>query len=122
MLLEAKRRVDRPGDDEQVADRLMALRVGDRVVAALGDRHPYLLACSHVRDEARRVDAAGSQLEMWVTRPGERARAEERAAQIRAAAAGAPDDPFRRHSQRSARAGEDAGLAQGLVGVLVNLH
>ena len=107
MLLEPQRGVACAREREHAGDRLVALRVGERVAAALGDvererplalRRPAMNACA--------VELAGADLEVRVARAGQRAGAEERSAQIGAAAARTPDDALRRHARAARRTAE----------------
>ena len=103
VLLEPQRRVARAREREHVGDRLVALRVGDRVRAPLGDAERHVLAGGDVGDEARALDPA-RRAARDADRAGPTAsppRGSLRAGRRRAAA-GAPDDAFRR-LRRAAR-------------------
>ena len=63
----------------------------------------------------------GAHLEVRVARAGERAGAEQRAAQVGAAAARAADDALRRLLERRARRGEHTRLAQHVERALVDV-
>ena len=97
----AQRRLARAREREQVADRLVPLRVGDRVRAPLGDAQRDALARGDVGEElARRRARSRPQLEMRVARARERAarRAARRAGRRRGSTSG------RRRASAAARA------------------
>ena len=103
VLVEAERRLARARDREQVGDRLPGLRVGGRVRAALD----HLERDAFARGDARRGSSAPSragraELEVRRPRARERAGAEQRAAEVGAAAARAADDALRRTLERRA--------------------
>src|SRR5205823_5259290 len=112
VLLEREHDVRRACRGEQVGDRVDALRVRRRVPAAVEDAHAYALLLREVGDEAGAVEPGGPDLEVRVARAAQRAAAEERAAEVRTAAAAAPGDPLRRALERSPRAVEHAGVVQ----------
>src|SRR5581483_10931759 len=85
VLLELQDGVAGACEREQAGDRLVALRVGDGVAAALGDAKLDVLARGDLRDEPGAVDAGGAQLEVRVARARQRAGAEQRPAEVGAA-------------------------------------
>ena len=122
VLVETERGLARTGDGEQIGDRLDAPGVRDGVAATLGDRERDLLACGDLRQDARAVDSARAQLELGGPRPGERAAAEQGAAQVGAAAARAADDALRRALEGRPPRRQHARLAEHLRGRRVDLH
>jgi hypothetical protein len=118
-LLEEQDRSSRAGKREHACDRVDALRVCERVTTSLHDKELHSFLGSEPREELGALGLGTSKLQMRRARTAERTTAEQRPAQIGAAAAGACDDPPRRVGKgRQARA-QDAGFVQNLERVLV---
>ena len=116
-LLEREDGLGRTHEREERLDRLPALRVGDCVRIALGDRELDTFGARETREERRRLRRRRPQLDVRRAAERQRAGAEERAAQIRGTAAAAPDDTPRRPLERPVAPIDDAGCrehAQGL--------
>ena len=114
--------VARAGQREQVEDRLVAFRVRDGV--RCGARRRASVMPSRAATSAMKrapVEPTCPQLEMRVARAGQRAAAEQRAAEVGTAAARPADHALRRLLERRARSREHAGLPEHRQRVRVDL-
>jgi hypothetical protein len=102
------------GERERVGDRLDSLGVGDGVAAAIeyAESHSFLLG--DTCDELCAFDAGGAQLEVRRAWAAQRTAAEQRAADVRGAAAGARNDPARRTLEGRQPRGEDSRFVKHL--------
>jgi hypothetical protein len=89
------------------------------MAAAISDRELHSFFRGETRDELRTLRLGAPELEVWRTRAAQRRAPEERATQIRAAAACACDNASRRRRKRRQACTQDAGLVQDLQRVLV---
>src|SRR5918995_2453286 len=110
VLVEREHDVARPGFGEHVGDRLPALRVRDRVAAAVEERQRGKRG-----EELRAFDRRGADLEVRRPRTAQRATPEQRAPQVRGTTAGAPHHAARRLRSGAQTRSEDARLRQELL-------
>jgi hypothetical protein len=80
LLLECEDEVDGPGRNKDIGNRLGSLCVGGRVGTSLLDVELAAEACPECGEEARSVDFRRSDLEVWISRPAQRPRTEQRTA------------------------------------------
>ena len=113
-LAEEERRLLRAEEREQLRDRLVALRVGERVAAALRDAERESVPLGQAGEQLGAVRVVRPQLEVGVSGPGHGAGGQERPAQVRGAAARAADEPRGRALQRREPGADDPGLVQHL--------
>ena len=110
-LLQGQRRVARARCREHARDPVDALRVGDRVVAAVRDAEVCALGRRGVGDRLR-ARAASLDLEVRRGRRAHRAGREERSAQVRGPAAGPAEHAPRRSLARRQPRVDDAALPE----------
>ena len=111
-LLEREHGVDDTGGEQVALDLLPPLRVGARVGITLADLQPNLLGRGDASQERRSGRRRRPHLEVRRPRAGERAAAEERAAQVGATAARAGHDASRRAVERQVVVAEHARLGE----------
>ncbi len=104
---------------EHVGDRLQALRVRDRVTTAIQDSELHVLLGRQASQERSTLRLGRTDLQMGRARAGQRAAAEQRPAQVSAAAARARDDSPRWMGKRRQSRTEDTGLVKNLQRVFV---
>jgi len=122
LLLEREDQVDGPGRYQDVGDRLGSLCVGGRVSAPLLNVKLAAEARYERREESRTIGFRRSDLEVWCSRPTERPRAEQRAAEVGGCAAAPGDHAIRWSAERPVRTVEHTRPVQRRVGVLRALH
>ena len=115
-LLEAERGPVGAEEGEELGDRVRGLRVGDGVPAAVVDGEAESLGVRQRGEELGALDVRAPKLEVGVPRPAHGPGGEERAAQVRGAAARAAHDPRGRPLQRREARVEHACLVQHLEG------
>ena len=107
---------------DSIASQLFAYAT--RVRRALGGRELDALGACEPREERGRLGRRRAQLEVRRAPERQRARAEERAAQVRGAAAAARDDSARRPLERRVTPIDDAGGSEHAqrVGIAVDME
>jgi hypothetical protein len=114
-LLEPQLGAVRAERDEQVADRVAALRVRDRVPSPDVHRQREALLGGELGELVRGLGRRGAQLEVRTgARIGQRSRGHEGAAQVAAPTAGARHDPPRHALGRPERRPEHPGALEHL--------
>ena len=120
-LLEQEDRASGTRQREHARDRVDPFAVCDGVLAALGDTQLHSLFGRDARKKVGPFWFRAPKLEVWRTWSAERASAEQGAAEVRTATAGARDDATRWAGERREPRAEDSGLVQNLDGVLVTV-
>jgi hypothetical protein len=119
-FLEQQDRSSGAGEREHARDRVDAFRVRDSVTTPLHDTELHSFLGGKPRQELGPLGLGTSELQMRRARTAERTTAEQRPAQIGAAAAGTCDDPPRWDGKGRQAGAQDAGFVQNLERVLVS--
>src|SRR5207249_10896300 len=115
LLHEPEHEIDGSGGYEHVGDRLRPLSVGGRMRNALLHVQLGAEARREPGEKLRSLGLRRADLEMRSSRPAERARAEERTAEVGGRAAAASDDALWRAAEWSVRTVENAGPVEHCV-------
>jgi hypothetical protein len=113
-LLEDQDRAARAGKRQDVGDGLHPLCIRHRMSLALEHAEAAPFFSCEPGDERRALGSRAPDLEVRRARTAEGSSAEQRAAKVSGAAAGACDDPARRVFQRAETHAENSGLVQDL--------